>query len=145
MALTLSNEATARAVLGVLADKRQLTGLIVAPQFSFTADAAAGAGPVVTIMKVPAGFKPLLVAFFTDGLSASAGVGLNVRIGDAGNNARLMADVDADLTASSISLATPALNYEFTADTPLILTMTAGKTPTAGKQCFGWILGHVRQ
>jgi hypothetical protein len=144
MALTQSNEVAARATLGILADKRQLTGLLVAPTFSFTADAAAGAGPVVTIMTVPAGFKPLLVGFFTDGLSASAGVGLNIRIGDAGNNQRLMADVDSDLTASSISLTTAALNYEFTVDTPIILTMTAGKTPTAGKQCFGWILGHVR-
>lgn len=145
MALTQSTEAAARATLGTLGDTR---GGKTVPQlvpFNITIPASPGSGPTVTLFTAPVGFKPRLVFFATDGLSASGGVGLSCEIGDADDTNRLLEAVDSDAATSAIGLAAAGFDYEYTAETDIILTMTSGKTPTQGQKVSGFVLANVRQ
>ena len=144
MALTQSTEVAAQASLGILGDTRYGKTVPMLIPFNITIPASPGTGPAPQICSVPAGFKPRLVFFSTNGLSASAAVGLNCRIGDSGDDDRLMADVDSDAATSSINLAAAGYDYEYTADTSIVLTMTSGKTPVAAQKLSGFIVGSVR-
>lgn len=145
MANFKSTEETARATAGVLADKRYGVSIPKLLPFNWTVPASPGAAPTVNLATAPAGFKPRSVFYSTNGLSASGGVGLNVRIGDAGDDDRLMADVDSDAAVVSHNLAAAGYDYEYTADTVIVATVTAGKTPVAGQKISGYILGSVRE
>ena len=65
----------------------------------------ATSGPTINLCLVPKGFKPKLVYYQCEALSISD-LGLNVRIGDAGDGVltadddRLMADQDSDVAAT---------------------------------------------
>lgn len=157
MTLYNSVQYAAMATLGVFGDGRDHN--TKAKLFPFDWAAVATAGPTVNLCQVPKGFKPKLLYFQCEALSASGGVGLNVRIGDGGDGVltadddRLMADLDCDAahvpgdtTAANLpfcGLALTGANIEYSADTLIVATITSGKTPVAGKKITGFILGSV--
>ena len=144
MAWTTTTEKDAHASVKVLADKRTGVHIPHILTFNATVPTSPGAGAVVGLGTVPAGFKPGGVFFSTNGLSASAGVGLTVVIGDAGDPDRLMASVDADAALDQFKLAPAGYDYEYTVDTALTMTMLSGKTAVAAQKVSGFIIGSVK-
>jgi hypothetical protein len=147
MALTQSTEYAALfpSAKGTLADKRYGASVPCCVPFNVTIPTSPGAGPVISLNKVPAGFKPRAVFFSTNGLSASAAVGLSLSIGDAASVARLMVATDVDAALDQYKLAPAGYDYEYTVETVITATITSGKTPAAAAKFSGFILGSVRQ
>lgn len=128
------------ATAGKMGDARDGGAKVRRFPFTWVVPTTPGTGPTVNLCKIPAGAKHPVVYYETDGLSASAGVALNVRIGDSGDDDRYMADVDSDLAATSgPKIVAAGQAYAFTQDTIIVATITAGKTPVATKKIWGWI------
>jgi len=146
MTLYNSVQYAAMATLGVMGDGRDHNAK--AKMFPFDWVAVATSGPTINLCLVPKGFKPKLVYYQCEALSISD-LGLNVRIGDAGDGVltadddRLMADQDSDVAATFVGLAIAAANVEYSADTPIVATITSGKTPVVSRKITGFILGTV--
>lgn len=144
-----SVEYLAQLTKGVLADGRDANSKMKIFKFKWVVPTTPGAAPYIELCKVPRGFKPCFVNFQCEALSASAGVGLNARIGDAGDGTnvadddRLMQDVDSDTANSSNGLALAGSGFEYLAETVIGVTVTAGKTPVAAKTIWGYIAGTL--
>ena len=143
MALTTSTEMGLVATPGILRSDAYANRRDYVLRFHITVPTSPGTAPAPVIQRAPKGFKPDLVYIATDGLSASGGVALTVKMGDAGDDDRLVAAQDFDAAASYVGLALAAADYEYTAETDIILTMAAGKTPVAAQKIWGCILGSV--
>ena len=127
--------------VGVVAPySRVFPGLVAIPFHFITVAIAA---PRLVIGFAPKGFKPVFVAFSCEALSASAGVGLNIQIGDVGDTDRLMADTDCDAAVTYLGPCptVSGYDYEYTADTLIYGTVTAAKTPIVSKKISGLIAG----
>lgn len=130
--------------LGVLADFRRGIPRKVSVPFHLVIPTPSSAAPTLRLNRAPAGFKPTGIRFSCEALSASAGVGLNVQVGISGTTALLMADTDCDAAVSfNGNVPVAAYDYEFAADTDIIGTVTAGKTPVAGKKIWGEVEGYI--
>lgn len=129
---------------GVLADHRQGLPTKVCLPFHLTIPTPSSAAPTLRLNVAPAGFRPTGIRFACEALSASAGVGLNVKIGDAGDTDRLMVDLDCDAAVDAVkNVAVDGQGYEYTAETAIIGTVTASKTPVQAKKIWGEIEGYM--
>lgn len=129
--------------LGILAPYGRGVPQKISLPFHLTVPNPSSSTPTFRLNKAPRGFKPVAVKFATDGLSASAGVGLTVQIGDAGDTDRLMVAVDSDLAIDQVkNVPLAGFDYEYTADTDIIGTVSA-HTPVAGKKVWGEIEGYL--
>lgn len=136
-----SAEATSLQTAGVQVDARQMGGKMRVFPFSFTF-ASAGAAPVLYLTKVPAGTRIWDLYVETDGLSSSAGIGLTMDIGDAADPNRYKDDWDADVAvaARGVIIGT-GWGYAYTADSWLLATVVAAKTPADGQKFWGYFTG----
>lgn len=129
---------------GVFAPYHRGTPVKYAVPFHLTVPNPSSAAPTLRLNIMPKGFRPTGVRFACEALSASAGVGLNISLGDSGSVARIMAATDCDTAINYVgNVAVAAFDYEYTADTALIGTVTAGKTPIAGTKIWGEIDGYL--
>ena len=130
--------------LGNFADFRRGIPRLVAIPFHLDIDNPSSAAPTLQLNSAPKGFNPTGIRFTCEALSASAGIGLNVQIGIVGTLNLLMADTDCDVAvAFTGNVPVAAYDYEFAADTTIIGTVTAAKTPVADKKIWGEITGYI--
>lgn len=128
---------------GTLANRRGIVKKYSIP-FHLVIANPSSAAPTLRLGVAPVGFRPAGVRFNCEALSASAGVGLNIQIGDTGDTDRLMADTDCDAAvAFNGNVPVAAYDYEYTAETQIIGTVTAAKTPVADKKIWGEIMGYM--
>lgn len=146
MATFSDNYSTNVATLGTLGQMTDGKAPAMCIPFYVVVPASPGTGPVFNCgVLIPKGFKPLLLIALTNGLSASATVNLTVTFGDAGDASRLSSAQDFDLTgANFVNLDPKAFDYEYPADTQLLVTVLAGKTPVTGQKIFGALVGRMR-
>lgn len=113
---------------GPVVDAAKLGGKARLYPFLFTFSTA-GATPVLYMTRVPAGTTVWAIFIANTAMSASAGVGLNIDIGDADDTNRLYNDYDGDAANTGTlypTLITDGFGYRYAADTWLIGTVTAG-------------------
>jgi len=139
MATFNSTEYAAIATLGVMGMSRDHNAKVKRFPFNVTILATFGAAPVLRLTKIPLGAKHPFVYYETNGLSASAGVGLTVSIGDSDAVARLMVALDSSAAVQKLGVAAAGAGYEYTAETTIIATVNTGKTPVTDQKIWGFI------
>lgn len=114
---TAANVKPARSVPGLNAVSAQ-----------FTLAAALANADVINIVMMPKGAK--LLGLFMSYPDLDSGTTAQFTIGDAGSSNRLMTASSAFQTAANLTpqLINAAVGYEYTEDTMVTLTMTAGPT-----------------
>ena len=122
---------------GKMVDARNNGGKHRVFPFLFTFSSA-GAAPVLYMSYIPAGHKMTFLYIETDGLSASAGVGLTINIGDTGSATRFKSAYDADVANSAQGLAVGGFMYEYTVDTWILGAVASNKTPVDTKKLWGF-------
>lgn len=81
-------------------------------------------GDSYKLTRIPAYARVVGLEFSTNGLAASAGVGVTVKLGDSGDDDRYMAATDFDLVNASGVLAYAGHGYTPTSDTDVLATIT---------------------
>ena len=120
------------------ADARDRYGRFVPHYFEATIVSAANIGDTYNLFVIPAGWSVAWLHCTTDGLGASAGVGCTAQIGDSGDDDRLMAATDFDVTNAQGVLRPTGVGYRPTADTIEVL-----KIGTAAAVVGKVVKGHV--
>jgi hypothetical protein len=115
-----------------LGDARDRGGRVVPIPFEHTVvtgetgGASAGVQDLVNLCVLPANCMVVGFVLVREALGASAGAGVNLRIGDSGDDDRYMAITDSDAAGAIESLAFTGQNYKPTAD-----AVVQGKWSTA--------------
>lgn len=139
-----STENTTLQTAGIMVPSRDLGGKARLYPFTFLFTSAAGSAPVLYMSKIHAGMKVWGLFLQTDGLSTSAGIGLTIKIGDSGDDDRFIAAFDADVASTAfVQLRMGSglgFGYAYTADTWILGTVAASKTPTAAKTLAGFFI-----
>ncbi len=123
-----------------LGDARDYDGRAVPLRFAFTVVSASATGDTYSLTEIPANARVVGLECTTDGLGASAGSGITVKIGDADDDDRYMAAADFDAANAAGTLAFAGAGYTPTADTEVIATIT--NAAVVGKKVAGvlWVV-----
>ncbi len=110
--------------------------------FAITAAHVTTINNTVALFTAPKSFTVTGIAM--DNTQMDSSTGLTISIGDAGSAIRLVSSSTGWRAAAySTALVAGALGYKFTADTPILVTMTAAATtPVAGTLVF-YLKGHI--
>ena len=96
----------------------------------------------VTLFTAPKSF--VVTGLMMDNPQFDSSTGLTVSLGDAGSATRLISSSTGFRAAAySTALAAGAGGYKFTADTPIILTMTAAATTAVAGTLTLYLKGHI--
>lgn len=104
-----------------------------------TGGASAGVQDIVNLCVLPANYRVMDFHLVREALGVSAGAGVNLRIGDSGDDDRYMVATDSDAAGVVHGLAVAGQNY-----TPTANTVVQGKwstaNPVVGKSFEGYFL-----
>lgn len=117
-------------------DPRQGGGREVPIPFEFTIVSVAATGDTYKLGVIPANARVVGLTCVGEGIGASAGSGVTVKIGDSGDDDRYMKALDSDLVEQPVGvLAFSGAGYTPTVDTIFLATITG--TPVVGKSVKG--------
>jgi len=120
------------------ADSRDKGGRIVPIKFKHTVvtgetgGASAGVQDLVNLCVIPANHRVIDFHLVREALGVSAGAGVNLKIGDSGDDDRYMAQTDSDAAGVVHGLVAAGQNYIPTADT-IVLAKWITANPVVGK------------
>ncbi len=96
----------------------------------------------VALFTAPKSF--VITGIMIDNPQFDSSTGLTISIGDAGSATRLVSSSTGFRAAAySTALAAGAGGYKFTADTPILLTMTAAATTPVAGTLMLYLKGHI--
>ena len=116
--------------------------MVVGGTFALTTTHVGTINNTVKLFTVPKSFVVTGIAM--DNTQMDSSTGLTISIGDAGSAIRLVSSSTGWRAAAySTALVAGALGYTYTADTDILVTMTAAATtPVAGTLVF-FLKGHI--
>lgn len=128
-----------------LGDARDAGGRVVPIPFQHTVvagetgGASAGVQDLVNLCVLPANCEVLHLFVDREALGASAGSGVNTKIGDSGDDDRYQVQTDSDVAGQINGVANAGFRYRPTADTIVLLKWLTAN-PVVGKKIQGFFL-----